>query len=59
VERVRLVGVLSRVVVFEALLLALVASLSLMVRKFVTGMIHSDVAIRESEGGSSNYSRGS
>jgi len=56
---VKLVGVLSRVVVFEALLLALVASLSLMVRKFVTGMIHSDVAIRESEGGSSNYSRGS
>lgn len=56
-ERVSSVGVLSKSLVLVVLLGALALSLWFSVRRIVIGVIHSDRAIRKSEGGSGNYSR--
>lgn len=56
-ERVSSVGVLSKSLVLVVLLGALALSLWFSVRRFVIEVIHSDRAIRKSEGGSGNYSR--
>jgi hypothetical protein len=58
-ERVSLVDVLSRLLILGVifLVLNLEALLPFSVRGFVIGVIHSDGAIRKSEGRSSDYSR--
>jgi hypothetical protein len=61
VEGVSLVDVLSRLLVLRVLFLFLILNLgtllSFSVRGFVIGVIHSDRAIRKSEGRSSDYPR--